>query len=57
MSDLAIEGGPREPQSRIKNALRVDAVHFSIDIHESCGEKEIRDILEALYKVEKAYTR
>lgn len=49
--------GPREPQGCIDNALAVDTGHFSIDIHESCGEREIRDILEALFKVEKAYSR
>ena len=49
--------GPKEPQANIANALNVDGAHFSIDIHESCGDKESRDILEALEKVEKAYSR
>ncbi|MBN1437180.1 MAG: DegT/DnrJ/EryC1/StrS family aminotransferase [Sedimentisphaerales bacterium] len=49
--------GPREPQYRIDNAIKVTDKHFNIGIHEGCGEQEIADILAAIDKVEKAYRK
>ncbi len=49
--------GPREPQMRIGNAVRVTDTHFNVAVHEQYGEREIKDILAAVRKVEAAYLR
>ncbi len=49
--------GPREPQAHITNALRVVETHFNIAMHESYGDQEVADIIEAVRKVSKAYAR
>ncbi|MFW6158158.1 MAG: DegT/DnrJ/EryC1/StrS family aminotransferase [Planctomycetota bacterium] len=48
-------GGPREPQVRIENAVRVTDANFNVALHENYGEREVADIVAALRKVEAAY--
>jgi perosamine synthetase len=49
--------GPKEPVKKIDNALKVAEEHFTILIHENYGPDEIRDILDAIGKVEEAYLK
>ncbi|NLE29945.1 MAG: hypothetical protein GX629_09785 [Phycisphaerae bacterium] len=49
--------GPKNPQIKIDNAIRVTETHFNLHISESFGDQEIADILEAFKKVENAYLK
>jgi dTDP-4-amino-4,6-dideoxygalactose transaminase len=46
--------GPKNPQFKTDNAIRMVETHFNISINESFGDREIADILTAIEKVEKA---
>jgi len=39
------------------NAIESTDTHFNMSVHENYGEQEVRDIVEALLKVEKAYLK
>jgi len=49
--------GPREPQYKIDNAIKAVQAHLVLTIHENYGSQEIEDILTAVEKVERAYSR
>ncbi len=49
--------GPREPQFKIDNVIKVVDTHFNIYMHENYGQREIDDILTAVEKVENAYLK
>jgi dTDP-4-amino-4,6-dideoxygalactose transaminase len=49
--------GDRHPHPSLPNAHRAVESCFLIHVHENFGDKESRDIAEALLKVEKAYRR
>jgi dTDP-4-amino-4,6-dideoxygalactose transaminase len=49
--------GPRTPQFRIDNAIRVAESHFNLGLHENYSSRDVADILDAIEKVEKAYLR
>ncbi|MFO7900319.1 MAG: DegT/DnrJ/EryC1/StrS family aminotransferase [Planctomycetota bacterium] len=49
--------GPREPQVRIENAVRVTDANFNVALHENYGDREVDDIIGAVRKVEAAYLR
>ena len=49
--------GPREPQFKIDNVIKVGDTHFNIYMHENYGQREIDDILTAVEKVENAYLK
>ena len=49
--------GPRVPQCKIENAIKVTDEHFTILMHENYGTREIEDIVEAIEKVQKTYRR
>ena len=49
--------GPRDPQFKFDNAIKVTDTHFNINFHENYGQKEIDDILTAIKKVERAYLK
>ena len=47
--------GDRNKQYELPNAMATDACHFTMNIHEGCGEQEVADTIAALRKVEAAY--
>ena len=47
--------GPKTPQSKSDNAVKVADTHFVTWLHESYGPTEAEDILRAFKKVEEAY--
>jgi dTDP-4-amino-4,6-dideoxygalactose transaminase len=49
--------GDRNATFPCPNASEAAETHFNISVHENYGEQEVRDILEALRKVEKAYLK
>lgn len=49
--------GSKDPQFMVDDAIKVTDTHFSINFHENYGKKEIKDILAAIKKVEKAYLK
>ena len=49
--------GPRQPQANLTHALRAVETHFNIAMHESYGDQEVADIVEAVSKVTAAYAR
>ncbi len=52
----AYKGDPNR-QFPCPNAIAATDSHFNLYIHESCGDPEVRDIVEALLKVERAYLK
>ncbi len=49
--------GPKTPQFKIDNAIRVTDTHFNVSIAESYGDQDVADILAAIEKVEKSYLK
>ena len=49
--------GPKELQYHIDNAVQSVETHFNIGMHESYGDNEIQDIVTAVRKVEKAFSK
>ena len=49
--------GSKDPVKKVENALKVTEDHFTILIHENYGDQEVRDILDAVEKVEEAYLK
>jgi dTDP-4-amino-4,6-dideoxygalactose transaminase len=49
--------GPKDPQFKLDNAIKVTDAHFGMEVNENYGQKEIDDIIAAIEKVEKAYMK
>ncbi|OGV65193.1 MAG: hypothetical protein A3K19_24245 [Lentisphaerae bacterium RIFOXYB12_FULL_65_16] len=49
--------GSKRPVAKLDNAMRAVEAHFNISIHESCGEREVADVVSAIEKVEAAYAK
>jgi len=47
--------GPRRPVYHFPNAIKATDAHFSVSVHENYTDREVRDILAAIRKVEQAY--
>lgn len=55
-----VTGKPADPHPGaipLPNAEATDASHFVLNIHEGFGEEEVRDIVAALEKVDRAFAR